>query len=97
MTNGYELGPGVLDGIHKNLNDAHGQVEGLAGSVPQGVDAGDLGGPLNGLLAGFVDNSGQFSTALSDLAQGVEASKKDYDLAEERAQQEMDRAAGGTR
>lgn len=95
MGKGYELDAGVLDGIHGQLRDARSKVEGLADSIPQGADAGDLAGALDGLLAGYVGNAAQLSTALGDVADGVEGSKKNYERAEEDAQGHLHRASGG--
>ncbi|WP_040588582.1 hypothetical protein [Sciscionella marina] len=92
---GYELGPGVLDGIRSKLGDARGQIEGLSGSVPHGVDAGLLTGPIEAVLSSLVENAAQFSTALGGVADDVDASKKDYDRVETDAKDRLHRVRGG--
>lgn len=75
---GIDADHGVLQGIQSKLHDAHAGLEGLAGSLPQPGDVGDLGGPLAELLGTLTHNAGQLSTALAALSSAVGQADTQY-------------------
>lgn len=92
---GFEISPGVLNKIHSGLGDARNQIEGLGKSIPHGVEAGFLAGPLEQLLADFVDNAAQYSMSLGDLSDTVNTSRHIYETVDEHARDNIRRAHGG--
>lgn len=81
----------VLDSIAADLDAAADGLEGLAGSVPAGIDAGPMTAVIASMLSGIVDSAGNVSTAMSGSADAVRLARRYYDRAD------ADASAGMTR
>lgn len=73
---------GVLSDIASDLNDGAEGLEGLAGGVPSGIDAGPMTAVITSMLSQIVDSSGNVSTAMSGAADAVEVCRRYYERAD---------------
>ena len=82
---------GVLDSIAGDLDSAASGLEGLADSVPAGIDAGPMTAVVASMLSGIVDSAGNVSTAMSGSADAVRLARRYYDRADADSAAGMDR------
>lgn len=73
---------GVLTSIASDLNNGAEGLEGLAGGVPSGVDAGPMTAVIAGMLSQIVDSAGNVSTSMSGTADAVEVCRRYYQRAD---------------
>lgn len=73
---------GVFSDIAGDLNDGAEGLEGLAGGVPSGIDAGPMTSVITSMLSQIVDSSGNVSTAMSGAADAVEVCRRYYERAD---------------
>lgn len=73
---------GVLTSIANDLNSGAEGLEGLAGGVPSGVDAGPMTAVIAGMLSQIVDSAGNVSTSMSGTADAVEVCRLYYQRAD---------------
>ncbi|MEU0313442.1 hypothetical protein [Nocardioides sp. NPDC006273] len=69
---------GVLTSIAGDLNNGAEGLEGLAGGVPKGIDAGPMTGVIASMLSQIVDSTGNVSTSMSSSADAVEVCRRYY-------------------
>lgn len=81
----------VLDAIAADLDEAANGLEGLAGSVPSGVDAGPMTAVVASMLSQVVNSAGNVSTALSGSAGSVRLARSYYQRADADSSAGMDR------
>lgn len=72
----------VLDTIAGDLDAAAEGLEGLAGSVPAGIDAGPMTAVVAGMLSQLVTSAGNVSTAMSGSAASVRLARAYYERAD---------------
>ncbi|WP_210649130.1 hypothetical protein [Nocardioides sp. SYSU D00065] len=82
MSGGIDVDLGVLDTIASDLDGAADGIEGLAGSVPRGVDAGPMTAVIASMLSQVVSSAGNASTALSGSAESVRLARSYYQRAD---------------
>ncbi len=68
----------ALDTIATQLDSGAEGLEGLAGSVPQSVDAGVMTGFVSGLLSEVVTSAGNIAEAMSGSADAVRDARGYY-------------------
>lgn len=73
---------GVLSDIASDLNDGAEGLEGLAGGVPSGIDAGPMTAVITSMLSQIVDSSGNVAIAMSGAADAVEVCRRYYERAD---------------
>ncbi|AWB92629.1 hypothetical protein [Aeromicrobium chenweiae] len=86
MTGGIDVDLGTLTSIAALLDRGADDLEGLAGSVPAGVDAGPMTGFVASLLSQVVDSAGNVSTASTAAADLVRLSGDYYRRADAEAE-----------
>ncbi len=91
MSEGIDVDLGVLDTIADDLEGAATGLEGLAGSVPRGVDAGPMTAVVASMLSQVVTSAGNVSTALSGSAESVRLARAYYERADADASAGMGR------
>lgn len=95
MTGGFEVDPGVLDGIASTLRHASADVDDAGNSMPDPPDAG-LGTPaITGILARLVDNAGQLVVGAMAAGDEVTMAEQNYLEMDAQARKDLHRAAGG--
>lgn len=82
MTGGIDVDLGALALIAATLDRGADGLEGLAGSVPAGIDAGPMTGVIASMLSQVVDSAGNVSTASSGAAGLVRLSRDYYQRAD---------------
>lgn len=75
---GIEVDLAALDSIAGQLDAGAEGLDGLAGSVPSGIDAGPMTGFVTGMLAQAASNAGTISDALSASAAAVRSARTYY-------------------
>lgn len=75
---GIEVDLGTLDTIASRLDSGTQSLEGVADSVPSGVDAGPMTGFITGLLGRAASNAGTLSDGLSASAEAVRSARAYY-------------------
>ncbi|MGA6165682.1 hypothetical protein [Amycolatopsis magusensis] len=93
---GYEVDPGVLDGIASTLRDASSDVDSLGASAPGTPDAGDGTPAITGILARLVDNAGQLVIGAAAAGDAVAQGNAGYDSNEAAAGADLQNATGGS-
>lgn len=95
MTGGFEVDPGVLDGIASTLRKTSADVDALGNSVPVAPDAG-LGTPaIIGILARLVDNAGQLVVGTAAAGDDVATAAREYQDIDAQAREDLHGIAGG--
>lgn len=74
--------PAVLGAIADGLDHGAAGLEGLAGSVPSGVDAGLMTAVVSSMLAQVTDSAGTVSTSMSAAATLVRQCRTYYQRAD---------------
>lgn len=87
---GIDVDLGALDTIASDLDGAAEGLEGLAGSVPRGIDAGPMTAVVASMLSQVVTSAGNVSTALSGSAESVRLARGYYASADADASADMD-------
>jgi hypothetical protein len=72
----------VLSDIAEDLDNGANGLEGLAGGVPSGIDAGPMTAVITSMLSQIVDSAGNVSTAMSGAADAVEVCRRYYQRAD---------------
>lgn len=90
MSDAIDVGLGALDTIASDLDGAAAGLEGLAGSVPRGVDAGPMTAVVASMLSQVVNSAGNVSTALSGAAESVRLARSYYQRADAESAAGMD-------
>lgn len=75
---GIEVDLTAMDTIAGKLDSGAEGLDGLAGSVPSGVDAGPMTAYITGMLAQATSDAGTVSEALSASAAAVRAARTYY-------------------
>jgi hypothetical protein len=91
MSGGIDVDLSALDTIAAELDGAASGLEGLAGSVPRGVDAGPMTAVVASMLSQVVTSSGNVANALSGTAEGVRLARGYYQRADADASADMAR------
>lgn len=82
MSGGIDVDLDVLDTIAGDLEGAASGLEGLAGGVPRGVDAGPMTAVVASMLSQVVTSAANVSTALSGSAESVRLARGYYERAD---------------
>lgn len=82
MSGGIDVDLGVLDAITVDLEGAAAGLEGLAGSVPRGIDAGPMTAVITSMISQVVTSAGNVSIALSGSAESVRLARGYYGRAD---------------
>jgi hypothetical protein len=72
----------ALGAIADELDQGASALEGLAGSVPSGIDAGPMTGVVASMLAKVTDSAGTVSTSMSSAATLVRQCRQYYQRAD---------------
>ncbi|MDZ5660582.1 hypothetical protein HN031_03250 [Nocardioides sp. zg-1308] len=91
MSGGIDVDLATLDTIAGDLEGAAEGLEGLAGSVPRGVDAGPMTAVVASMLSQVVTSAGNVSQGLTGTAEGVRLARGYYQRADADASAGMGR------
>jgi len=91
VSGGIDVDLAALDTIAAELDSAANGLEGLAGSVPRGVDAGPMAAVVASMVSQVVISSGNVANALSGTAEGVRLARGYYERADTDASADMAR------
>lgn len=91
MSGGIDVDLSALDTIAGELEGAASGLDGLAGSVPRGVDAGPMSAVVASMLSQVVTSSGNVVTALNGSAEAVRLARSYYERADADASADMAR------
>lgn len=80
----------VLTTIAEDLDTGAAGLEGLAGSVPAGIDAGPMSAVVASMIAQVVDSAGNVSVALTAAADSVRMCRLYYLRADAESQAGLD-------
>ncbi|TQL70278.1 hypothetical protein FB381_4207 [Nocardioides albertanoniae] len=80
----------VLSDITVELDAGAEGLEGLAGGVPSGIDAGPMTAVITSMLSQIVDSTGNVSTAMSGAADAVGVCRRYYQRADADAEAGLD-------
>jgi hypothetical protein len=87
---GIDVDLSVLDTIASGLDCGAAGLEGLAGGVPSGVDAGPMSAVIASMLSQVVDSAGNVSVALTGAADSVRLARSYYQRADAESSAGMD-------
>lgn len=87
---GIDVDKGVLDAIATSLDDGASGLEGLAGSVPAGVDAGPMTAVVASMLGQVVDSAGNVSISMTGAAALVRECRAYYERSDASAEAGLD-------
>ena len=91
MSGGIDVDLDALDTIAADLEGAASGLEGLAGGVPRGVDAGAMTAVVASMLSQVVTSAGNVSTAFTGAAADVRLARGYYERADAESSAGMDR------
>lgn len=91
MSGGIDVDLSALDTIAGELEGAASGLDGLAGSVPRGVDAGPMTAVVASMLSQVVTSSGNVAAALDGSADAVRLARGYYERADAESSAGMDR------
>ncbi|GAA2781724.1 hypothetical protein [Saccharopolyspora taberi] len=92
---GFEVDPGVLDGISSRLQNASADVDALGKAVPGPPDAGDGGPAVTGILAHLVENASALVLGLAGAGDDITETNKTYQAQDAAAGYELHKTSGG--
>lgn len=95
MTGGFEVDPGVLDGIASTLRNASADVDALGSSVPGTPDAGLGTAAVAGILAHLTANAGQLVVGAGAAGDEVADAARKYQELDAQAREDLHNASGG--
>lgn len=87
---GIDVDLSVLATVASGLDSGAAGLEGLAGSVPSGVDAGPMSAVVASMLSQVVDSAGNVSVALTGAADSVRLARSYYQRADAESSAGMD-------
>lgn len=91
---GFELDPGVLDGIARTFHNGSADVDALGNSVPGTPDAGDGTPAVTGILAHLVENASALVLGMAGAGDDVAEASKTYQAQDTTAGEELQKASG---
>jgi hypothetical protein len=86
---GIDVDTEVLDSIATGLDTGARGLEGLAGTVPGGIDAGPMTAVIASMLGQITDSAGNVSSSMAAAAETVRLCRRYYERADASADAEF--------